>query len=432
MTVHNDTSRHLDDTQLSNFEHHVQNNSKDENQPSTFAIAADLLWDGTERPAQKGLCVVIDRSRIQDVCSIEQATKAGIPIEFHHGCILPGLIDAHVHMEFSEHHPLHEQPPLSPEELFDAMADRALRMLQSGITTARDLGGRNFAALTLRDAIARGSIPGPRLLCAGQPLTTPGGHCHQWGGVVASNTEAKAVIERQVKHGVDWIKIMATGGMRTPGTNVELAQFTTEGLEEMIRLSNACGLPVAAHAHGAAGVVAAVAAGCRTVEHCTWIGRAGEWGCVNEATVSEMARKGISVAPTAHANWVQRPMGEKNYQRMSAALKRLKAAGVNLLASSDAGAIPGLRHDVLAGGIEVLAEMAELRPIEALRAATSTSAEALGLGEVCGRLAKGLAADVLIVDGDPSVDLRALRRPLFVFAEGRRIASVPPPPRRLR
>eukprot|EP00411_Alexandrium_monilatum_P099941 CAMPEP_0175784766 /NCGR_PEP_ID=MMETSP0097-20121207/78981_1 /TAXON_ID=311494 /ORGANISM="Alexandrium monilatum, Strain CCMP3105" /LENGTH=198 /DNA_ID=CAMNT_0017095655 /DNA_START=45 /DNA_END=638 /DNA_ORIENTATION=+ len=198
---------------------------------------------------------------------------------------MPGLIDAHVHMEFSEDHPLHEQPLLSDEQLLRCMAERALRMLRSGITAARDLGGRNFAALRLRDEIEAGRLQGPRLVCAGQPLTTPGGHCHQWGGAASSVQEAKAVVQRQARNGVDWIKVMATGGMRTPGTDVRMAQFSVELLSEVVAEAKALGLPVAAHAHGSAGVAAAVAAGCRTVEHCTWIGEGGLWGSTDDAVV---------------------------------------------------------------------------------------------------------------------------------------------------
>ncbi|CAJ1361874.1 unnamed protein product, partial [Effrenium voratum] len=240
--------------------------------------------------------------------------------------------------------------------------------------------------------------------------------------------EALAVVDRQVAHGVDWVKVMATGGMRTPGTDVEEAAFSTQLLTEVVQKASAHERPVAAHAHGAKGVVAAVKAGCRTVEHCTWIAKAGQWGCVDDQTVEEMARRGVAVAPTAHANWRFKPMGERNFDRMALALQRLKGAGVPLLASSDAGAIPGLPHDALAGGIEVLAHMARMSPVEALSAATRRSAEVLGLGQECGRLAPGLSADLLLVDGDPTRDLHVLQWPILVVAAGRRVVPVVQPP----
>jgi imidazolonepropionase-like amidohydrolase len=237
-----------------------------------WALAGDLLWDGVADAALSGYCVVICGDRIQAVCTVEEAQRSKLPLQQHAGCLMPGLIDAHVHMEFSEKYQLHEQPVLSTKQLLADMADRAHRMVRSGITTARDLGGRNFVALSLRDEIRAGKLLGPQLLCAGQPITTPAGHCHQWGGAAANVFEAKAVVERQVEHGVDLIKIMATGGMRTPGTDVQQAQFSESDLRQIVATASAHGRPVAAHAHGTAGVVAAVAAGCSTIEHCTWIG----------------------------------------------------------------------------------------------------------------------------------------------------------------
>jgi len=224
-----------------------------------------------------------------------------------------------------------------------------------------------------------------------------------------------AVVDRQVENRVDWIKVMATGGMRTPGTNVEEAAFSVHDLKEVVGRATAKSLAVAAHAHGAQGVVHAVQAGCRTVEHCTWIAKA-------------MARQGVAVAPTAHANWRSKPMGHRNYTRMCSALQQLRAAGIQLLASSNAGAIPGLPHDALHAGIQVLAEMARMTPVEALKSATSASAAVLGLEAECGRLMPRLSADFLVVAGNPTEDLGALGRPALVVAEGRRVEPLAPPP----
>lgn len=122
-------------------------------------------------------------------------------------------------------------------------------------------------------------------------------------------------------------------------------------------------------------------------------------------------------------------MGETNYNRMSGALRQMRRAGVQLIASSDAGAISNLPHEALAGGIEVLADMAAMEPVEALKAATSVSAEALGLAEVCGRIAPGFVADLLLVTGDPTTELRALQRPALTVSRGIRVEpDVPPPP----
>lgn len=385
-----------------------------------WGIAGDLLWDGINDEVREGLCVVVLRDRIASLCTLSEACRRGVPVQhFPACCIMPGMIDAHVHMEFSEHFPLHEQPKLTCHELRAAMEARALRMVQHGITAARDLGGTStFAAVDLRNDIMAGRVVGPRLVCAGQPITCPNGHCHQWGGVVNSMAEIRPMINKQVERGVDWIKVMATGGLRTPGTNPQKAQFSEDWLFEIVAASTSHGRPVAAHAHGTAGITAAVRAGCHTIEHCSWIGQFGWCSGVDDATIQEMSKKGVYVSPTAHAKWTRKPMGEAGYERMCTAFGRLRRQNVPLVASSDAGAIPGLPHEALAGGVNVLATMASMGAPEALRAATSCCANAIGIGDVCGQLSEGYAADLLLVSGNPCRDLKALRRPRMVVSRG--------------
>eukprot|EP00438_Fugacium_kawagutii_P012941 Skav231700 [mRNA] locus=scaffold1306:21039:37468:- [translate_table: standard] len=220
-------------------------------------------------------------------------------------------------MEFNEHFPLHQQPLLAEEELMETMADRALRMLRAGITTARDLGGRNFAALSLREKIRQKRVPGPRLLCAGQPLTAPKGHCHQWGGEArdiqghsgrsrrSRDIQAPGIGHEQVFLSFceagsveEALKVVERQAGHRYGTHIE-GSIALETLKGRAQVQNGAdwikvvekaaehSRPVAAHAHGAKGVIAAVEAGCRTVEHCTWIAKAGDWGCVNQKTVEE-------------------------------------------------------------------------------------------------------------------------------------------------
>jgi len=139
---------------------------------------------------------------------------------------------------------------------------------------------------------------------------------------------------------------------------------------------------------------------------------------VDDATIQEMSKKGVYVSPTAHAKWTCKPMGEAGYERMCTAFGRLRRQNVPLVASSDAGAIPGLPHESLAGGVNVLATMASMGAPEALRAATSCCANAIGIGDVCGQLSEGYAADLLLVSGNPCRDLKALRRPRMVVSRG--------------
>ena len=156
--------------------------------------------------------------------------------------IIPGLIDAHVHLDL-------DPGLMSPQLQFEAsrrdrdlrMIARAEAMVAAGITTARDLGGGEWRELALRDAIAAGQLTGPRLLCAGQPVTLAQGHCHFWGGVAEDSDEQARVIRRQLERGVDWVKVMATGGYFTKGSGVDRAQFDEAELRAMVKLAGGAG-----------------------------------------------------------------------------------------------------------------------------------------------------------------------------------------------
>ncbi|NIR98971.1 MAG: amidohydrolase family protein, partial [Gammaproteobacteria bacterium] len=176
-------------------------------------------------------------------------------------------MDAHVHMELN---PEDREPPKQTDlGQRPLMRERAAAMVSAGITTARDLGGGAWLELELRDRINAGEVPGPRLLCAGQPITSPGGHCHFWGGEAADMDAANTVLTRQVAHGVDLIKVMATGGRMTRGSTPLEPQFDLPTLAGIVAAAHDHQLPVAAHCHGTAGIELAAQAGVTTIEHCS-------------------------------------------------------------------------------------------------------------------------------------------------------------------
>jgi len=336
---------------------------------------------------------------------------------------IPGLIDAHVHMDLDPH-------LRSPDDQFTAsrvdrdlrMVARAADMVRAGITTARDLGGGEWRELALRDAIARGELPGPRLVCAGQPLTIAEGHCHFWGGVAETHEEQAEVVRRQLEHGVDWVKVMATGGYFTKGSGVDRAQFSADEIAQAVSLGAEAGLETAAHCHGKAGIFNAARAGVRTIEHCSFASDRGYGADYDASVVAEVAAQGAWVSPTINGNWLGRMEREGKptsfFRNMQRVLSELRAAGIPLLASTDAG-IPGVFHHGLSAGLRAFAKYAEISPLEVLRSATRDSALGLGLEGVCGRLAEGLSADVLVLPGDPLADLTQLEEPLAVIAAGR-------------
>lgn len=333
--------------------------------------------------------------------------------------LIPGLIDAHVHMCLD---PAIEDAALQGREdaatLIALLDARAAAMRRAGITTARDVGGGAWAELALRDRIAAGAVDGPRLLCSGQPITSPAGHCHFWGGEAADLEAALDVLERQISHHVDLIKVMATGGNLTRGTQPVAAQFDTPTLCGIVDAARGHGRPVAAHCHGTAGIRNAATAGVSTIEHCSWLGGNGWHADYDAEVAARIAANGIAVSPTINSGWARNLTRADYVQRIRDNFARMRAAGIRLIASTDAG-IPGVYHDDLPRALPVFARYADLTPVQVLRCATSDAAAGLGLGDSVGRIDVGATADLLFIDGDPLADLAALTRPSLVITRGR-------------
>lgn len=330
---------------------------------------------------------------------------------------MPGLMDAHVHLELN---PDDKNPPQkTAPTVIPLMQTRAQEMARAGITTARDLGGGAWYELALRDAIAKGKTPGPRLLCSGQPITSPHGHCHFWGGEAHDLAAGLSVLQRQVEHGVDLIKIMATGGRLTRGSEPTDAQFPQDTMTALVNAAHSHQLPVAAHCHGTEGIHRAALAGVDTIEHCSWVGHEG-WASDFQADVAKVIlNNGIWVSPTVNKGW-QRMLDSttgKVLGRVRDAYRKMLAMGIPLVASTDAG-IPGVYHADLPHALLVFAQIAELSNTDTLKSATSNAALALGIEHLTGSLTAGKDADILLLDGNPLEDLSAITRPVQVYCRG--------------
>jgi imidazolonepropionase-like amidohydrolase len=346
---------------------------------------------------------------------------------------LPGLIDAHVHLELdpSLRTPA-EQLALSEPVREAGVATRARAMLRAGITTARDCGGGAHREHALRQRIDSGDALGPRLLCCGQPLTTPGGHCHFWGGEVESEASIRQMIDRQIDAGSDWIKVMATGGVFTKGSSARATQFDRATLTQIVEHARRADRFVAAHCHGTRGIDFALEAGVRTLEHASFAGPDGFGTDLDDALMARIAAAESWVSTTVNGGWGRRLLNKEGapsdfFLRMSNCLRRQRAAGIRFIASTDAG-IPGVEHHDLVSGLIALAQFADLPPVEVLRMATSEAALALGLEAETGRIEPGLSADLLLVDEDPLEDLARLREPSVVVFRGEwheRTAEIP-------
>jgi imidazolonepropionase-like amidohydrolase len=296
----------------------------------------------------------------------------------------------------------------------------ARRALAAGVTTVRDLGDRGYLGVALRDWFRAGAEAGPEILAAGPPITVSGGHCHFMGGVADGELEVRRGVRARVERGVDVLKVMATGGEMTPGTDPLAAQYTVAELTAAAEEAHRLGRTITAHAHGVAGIAAAVEAGVDGLEHCLFRTPGGVHA--EQALIDRIAERQIAVCPTLGTlpGAAVPPRIALVLEAFWPVLERMRRAGVRLVAGTDAGIGPGKPHDVLPDGIRALAE-AGLGNAEALKAATSVAAEACGVGDRKGTLAAGKDADILAVAGNPLADLRALRDVRAVFRAGVRV-----------
>lgn len=390
----------------------------------TVLITADSLLPGPAGERVPDAAVLVRGDTITAAGRREDVQAQAPPDVRRLDCpgatLLPGLVNGHVHFSLDAGaDPLASLRASDPETLAAGMAERAGQLLGCGVTTARDLGDSGGAALRLRDRIASGELPGPRVLAAAAPLTPPGGHCWFFGGEVSGEAEIRAMVRRNAGLGADVIKVMASGGQITEGgAEMWESQFSTEELAAVVDEASGHGLPVAAHAHGTEAIVSSVAAGVDTIEHCTWMTGKGKRERRPEVA-EEMARRGIAVCSTNSVNWRKFAewLGEELAAEMYGRLIWMDSLGIPLITGTDAG-LRGSVFDDFTSALE-LYEWLDFGNDRIVELATAASADALGIGAVVGRVAPGYQADLLVVDGDPGEDLAALRAVRLVLARGR-------------
>ncbi|MBM3139446.1 MAG: amidohydrolase family protein [Chloroflexi bacterium] len=374
-----------------------------------FVLTGGRVWNGlAEASAAADVAVA-------DGLIVERAPADAREIDVRGCTVLPGLIEGHAHLCFNaepEWRAVYDAD--TPARMLLRMAAHARAMLRAGITTVRDLGAPTALAVELRDAARAGLVESPDLLVAGAPLTTTGGHCWFLGGEADGELAVRVTVRERVRAGVDWIKVMASGGNMTPGSNPMRAQYTVEEVAAAVEEAHRLGVRVAAHCHGVEGIRVAVAAGADTLEHCSF--QTPDGSAKDDAVIAEIAAKGLIVSPTVSVG-LARQAGTDRWQSRAALLRALFAAGCRVVMSTDCG-IPNVPHGALAAGMRALADAGGCSPVEVLRLATSTSADLLGLPDR-GRIAAGRRADLLVVEGDPTVDLGALERVRVVIANGR-------------
>ena len=393
---------------------------------NSVIIRSTRVIDGTGRTIERAT-VVIRGSRIvavgpdRDVSIPDRATK----IDGRGLSVLPGLIDCHVHLCLGAEPDVVDAITKETSSLILLKSSRAARQtLESGFTTVRDVGSRDHSIFTLQEAIGRGLVPGPRIVAAGLAICMVGGHARFIGQEVEGVQQVRAVVRAQIAAGASVIKVIASGGVLTPGTSPDQAQMTEEELQAAVEEAQRAGRKVAAHAHGSSGMKNAVRAGVHSIEHAT---------LMDEEAAAMMKRQGVFMVPTLSAlatTAACRPgcgVPENALDKAKAMTKRHAVSfknavrdGIPIAMGTDAGT-PFNFHGENAQELERMVSFG-MSPMQAILASTSAAARLIGIQDQVGTIEKGKLADLLLFEGNPLRRIDLLRdrsRIIGVMQSGR-------------
>src|SRR5437762_4509587 len=379
-------------------------------------VRAGKLLDVKSGKLQSNQLVVIEGDKIVSVgpASEIKPSSSDTLIDLSNATVLPGLIDAHTHLTFNPHFGYETLAISVPREALTG-AHNARVTLEAGFTTVRNVGARGYSDVALRDAINAGDVPGPRMLVSGPALSITGGHCdndllpyeyHATSDGAADGVEQVQHKTREIiKYGADLIKVCATGGVLSKGDDPNASQYTLEEMKAIVADAHRLGRKVAAHAHGAQGVIWASEAGVDSVEH---------GHLMNDAAIATLKKNGTYLVPTLylvdwqreHAAQANLPEYAKRKMEMVSATgkqnaKKASEAGVEIGLGTDSAVYP---HGLNAHELAVYVSLG-MSTLQAIQTATINDADLLGWTDNVGTLDSGKWADIIAVDGDPLQDI---------------------------
>jgi imidazolonepropionase-like amidohydrolase len=372
--------------------------------------------------------IVVVGDTIQSIAptASAQAQPTDTVVDLGSLTVLPGLIDVHTHITFDTNFdPYHELTTTIAKEAINGVAN-ARTTLMAGITSVRNVGASGFSDVDLRDAINAGQVPGPHMMVSGPAMGITGGHCdenllpieyHAVGDGVADGIPAvQHMVRQNIKYGADVIKVCAKGGVLSKGDDPQASQYTLEEMNAIVADAHRLGRKVAAHAHGAQGILWATEAGVDSIEHGSYI---------NDEAIAAMKQHGTYLVPTLYLeDW----MIEKGhlpvfYQKkmldVSAVakgnIKRAMQAGVKIAMGTDAAVYP---HGLNAHELGVYVNQLGMTPLAALQTATINAADLMGWTAKTGTLEAGKWADMIGVEKNPLDDIRTVEDVKFVMKAG--------------
>jgi imidazolonepropionase-like amidohydrolase len=400
--------------------------------PKVTVIRAGALFDGTSESVRNGVSILVRGGQIEAV-GAQIAVPAGAEvIDLSGWTVMPGLIDLHTHITSDPSRGFTESQFRNyPGHSAIVGTKNARITLLAGFTTIQNVGAREFADIALRDAINNGIVPGPRIFTAGKAIAITGGHCDRGGyrpdlgdepswqdGIINSADEGRAAVRYQIKYGADVIKVCATAGVMSAGTEIGPAQTTLDELKAIVETARMLNRKVTVHAHGRDGILNSLRAGVSSIQH---------GSVIDDEIIAMMKQQRVYLVPTMMAyDFVFREAQEGRMSRNSAikalevtplaraSHKRAIAAGVPLAFGTDAGVY---EHGKNAGEFELLVQ-AGVSPARALLAATRDAAAAMGRQERLGTVEAGKFADLIAVRGNPLENVALLKTIGFVMKEG--------------